>query len=125
MSEPAQRYRLSVPQEDTSTIRWLKAQHNPSISLRLIIRKAIEENGYTDVTCGEVKQLPKRGRPVSDSSIEVGPDADDFWRTPGGKAYFAEKQAERAAKAEQKLRDDSTPQEKDSDGFVDPEKFFG
>lgn len=59
----SKRYRFSVPNEDESTQRWLDAQQNLSLSLRLIVRKQIEREGYIDVACRPVEQLPRRGRP--------------------------------------------------------------
>lgn len=59
------RYRLTVPEEDTSVIAWMEAQDNASASLRQLIREDIIKNGCTDVTCREVEQGPKRGRPTN------------------------------------------------------------
>lgn len=63
------RYRLSVPNADTSTLEWLKAQLNISASIRVLIREDIQQNGFTDVTCRTVEQGPKRGRP-SNAELE-------------------------------------------------------
>lgn len=60
----SKRYRLSVPDADTSVHEWLAAQINASASLRMLIREDIQQNGYTDVTCRNVEQGPKRGRPT-------------------------------------------------------------
>lgn len=65
---PAMRYRLKVPESDASVIAWMDAQSELSISLRLLIKEDIIRNGFTDVTCRPVGQLPKRGRP---SNVEV------------------------------------------------------
>lgn len=68
----SKRYRFSVPNEDESTQRWLDAQQNLSLSLRLIVRRQIEREGYIDVACRPVEQLPRRGRPPGSVS-EVDP----------------------------------------------------
>lgn len=70
----AGRYRLSVPESDSSVREWLEAQENPSISLRLVIKDLIEREGIVDVLNRPVTQQPRRGRPpVSDtgSAAEV------------------------------------------------------
>ena len=67
---PALRYRLKVPESDASVIAWMNAQSELSISLRLLIKEDIIRNGFTDVTCRPVGQLPKRGRP-SNLDIEL------------------------------------------------------
>lgn len=59
------RYRLTVPQQDTSVQDWLDAQLNISASIRQLIRDDIIKNGYTDVTCRQVEQGAKRGRPTN------------------------------------------------------------
>ena len=66
---PAMRYRLKVPESDASVIAWMDAQSELSISLRLLIKEDIIRNGFTDVTCRPVGQLPKRGRP-SNAEVE-------------------------------------------------------
>lgn len=67
---PAMRYRLKVPESDASVIAWMDAQSELSISLRLLIKEDIIRNGFTDVTCRPVGQLPKRGRP-SNAEVEL------------------------------------------------------
>lgn len=62
MNNP-KRYRLTVPEQDTSVQRWLSEQLNMSASIRQLIRDDIEKNGYSDVTCRMVEQGAKRGRP--------------------------------------------------------------
>lgn len=63
------RYRLTVPAQDTSVQDWIAAQLNISASIRQLIRKDIQSNGYTDVTCRQVEQGAKRGRP-SNAELE-------------------------------------------------------
>lgn len=43
------RYRLAVPDADTQVMTWVATQSNLSLSLRLLIRQAIAEQGYTDI----------------------------------------------------------------------------
>ena len=70
----SKRYRFSVPNEDESTQRWLDAQQNLSLSLRLIVRRQIEREGYIDVACRPVEQLPRRGRPPGSVSEADSPE---------------------------------------------------
>lgn len=65
-SDPPHRLRITVPASDTSVLRWLEVQESPSISLRMLVRAAIERDGYTDVLTRPVDQLPRRGRPVAE-----------------------------------------------------------
>ena len=58
------RYRFNVPDGDESTLKWCEAQVNLSMSLRHLIRTAIERDGYVDAMCTPVSQLPKVGRPA-------------------------------------------------------------
>lgn len=70
----SKRYRFSVPNEDESTQRWLDAQQNLSLSLRQIVRRQIEREGYVDVACRPVEQLPRRGRPPGSVSEADSPE---------------------------------------------------
>lgn len=70
--EAPKRYRFSVPIEDTSVIKWLEVQQNIGYSLRSLIREDIQRNGYTDATCHEVEQGPKRGRPTGTGTEKKG-----------------------------------------------------
>lgn len=63
------RYRLNVPVADDSTQKWMAAQTCPSISIRQLIRQAIERDGYVDAMCSSVEQLPRRGRPPKSESV--------------------------------------------------------
>lgn len=70
------RYRFSVPNKDETVLRWVEQQSNLSVSLRMLIRWAIQEYGYADVTCLSVKR--GRGRPsntAEDVQYERGPEA--------------------------------------------------
>lgn len=58
------RYRFNIPDGDESTLKWCDAQVNLSMSLRHLIRTAIERDGYIDAMCTPVAQLPKVGRPA-------------------------------------------------------------
>ncbi len=110
----AKRFRLTVPAEDVSVLRWIEAQQNQSYSIRQLIRDAIRRNGYADVTCSEVEQLPRRGRPPKDEDVEeayeqkpktttMEEDVQPRWETQPPKA---------------------PPRQSDDDGFVDPSAFF-
>lgn len=80
VSHESSRYRFSVPVRDESVERWIAEQSTLSHSLRQIIREAIERDGFVDVTCRPVKQLPRRGRPPQDSTTGSAPEpekADD------------------------------------------------
>lgn len=57
------RLRWSVPRADASVVKWLEAQYNVSQSLRILIRESIQREGYVDLACRPVEQLPRRGRP--------------------------------------------------------------
>lgn len=70
------RYRVSIPLDDASAIEWVQKQHCFSISIRQLIRAAIEVNGMRDYFAsgeGEITQKPKRGRPpkVAEEAVEV------------------------------------------------------
>lgn len=70
------RYRVSIPLDDASAIEWAQKQHCFSISIRQLIRAAIEVNGMRDYFAsgeGEITQKPKRGRPpkVTEMNEEV------------------------------------------------------
>ena len=61
------RFRVTVPADDVAVIQWLDCQHSVSMSLRMLVRAAIEEKGMRDyfaTESGEITQRPKRGRPV-------------------------------------------------------------
>lgn len=61
------RFRVTVPVDDAAVIQWLDCQHSVSMSLRMLVRAAIEEKGMRDyfaTESGEIMQKPKRGRPV-------------------------------------------------------------
>lgn len=75
-SHEASRYRFSVPVRDESVERWIAEQSTLSHSLRQIIREAIERDGFVDVTCRPVKQLPRRGRPPQDSATGSAPEPE-------------------------------------------------
>ena len=62
-TEGSKRYRFSVPGADDSSQRWLDEQQNLSLSLRYLVRAHIAREGYGDVFCKPVEQLPRRGRP--------------------------------------------------------------
>lgn len=59
----SRKYRLAVPQMDTSVQKWLDSQINISISVRHLIRNDIQKNGYTDVTCRDIEQNTAADQP--------------------------------------------------------------
>lgn len=58
----SKRFRLSVPGDDESVLEWILHQNNLSMSLRVLIKRYIRQNGYTDATCEMVSQS-RAGRP--------------------------------------------------------------
>lgn len=81
------RYRVSIPLDDASAIEWAQKQHCFSISIRQLIRAAIEVNGMRDYFAsgeGEITQKPKRGRPpkVAEMTEEVVPEVQEVSVSP-------------------------------------------
>lgn len=81
------RYRVSIPLDDASAIEWAQKQHCFSISIRQLIRAAIEVNGMRDYFAsgeGEITQKPKRGRPpkVTEMAEEVVPEVQEVSVAP-------------------------------------------
>lgn len=75
------RFRVTVPADDAAVIQWLDCQHSVSMSLRMLVRAAIEEKGMRDyfaTESGEITQRPKRGRPVvkDEATTEVAPSVE-------------------------------------------------
>ena len=75
------RFRVTVPADDAAVIQWLDCQHSVSMSLRMLVRAAIEEKGMRDyfaTESGEITQRPKRGRPVAkdEAATEVASPAE-------------------------------------------------
>lgn len=103
MAEP-KRFRLTIPAADVSVLQWMKAQQNVSYSIRQLIRDAIRRNGYVDVTCSEVEQLPKRGRPIKEDEEEI--------------------ETSKKSPQTQPVQTPKTPTKTDEDGFIDPSAFF-
>ena len=62
---------FSFPRTDESTLAWWEAQADPSLSLKLLIRKEIEQHGYTDTANRPVRQLPRRGRPPKTAAYDT------------------------------------------------------
>lgn len=63
VKEACHRYRFNVPDMDETTIKWLAAQINPSVSLRLLIKEDIADSGgISDVTCRIAEKVPCAGR---------------------------------------------------------------
>lgn len=76
----SKRYRISVPLDDVSVIEWMSCQHSLSMSLRQLVKAAIEVNGMRDYFAsdsGEVVRKPRRGRPPK-ALTEAYEDEDTF-----------------------------------------------
>lgn len=94
-TEEARKVRWTVPGADVSVIEWLDEQENVSQSLRLLIREAIQRDGYIDVAYKPVDQLPRRGRPPAEASeqsarpphSEHGAQSDKEQREPGHSSH--------------------------------------
>lgn len=54
--------RMSIPENDASVLRWLEAQSNMTLSIRLAIRQAITKYGYVDLSCLDIDKGPGRPR---------------------------------------------------------------
>ena len=71
--ETSERKRISIPKADESVLEWWTTQHDPGLSIRLLIRNEIERSGYSDVAYRPVAQLPRRGRPPVSEGVEDEP----------------------------------------------------
>ncbi|MCL2386890.1 MAG: hypothetical protein FWC89_04980 [Defluviitaleaceae bacterium] len=89
------RFRISIPTADTAVLEWLKNQTNVSFSLRVLIKDAIAQDGYMDVTCRANPSMgkPRRaGRPPKKVAKKVtayqgfAPDGDGIWQEHNGQA---------------------------------------
>ena len=56
--DTSDRKRISIPKADVSSLEWWKAQKDPGLSVRLLIRNEIERSGYIDVAFRPVTQRP-------------------------------------------------------------------
>lgn len=65
--------RMSIPENDVSVLRWLEAQSNMTLSIRLAIRQAITKYGYVDLSCLDIDKGP--GRPRETEYQEPVPEA--------------------------------------------------
>lgn len=75
--EASERKRLSIPKVDASVLEWWGLQHDPGLSVRMLIRAEIERNGFSDVAYRPVAQQPRRGRPPgSTSDSDEGTDEE-------------------------------------------------
>lgn len=66
-SRGSRRFRLTVPADDVAVIEWLERQHSVSMSVRMLVRRAIAEGGMRDyfaTESDEIVQRPRRGRPA-------------------------------------------------------------
>ena len=98
-AKDVKRVRLTVPVDDHAVIEWLSHQYSPSLSIRMLIRKAVEEGGMRDWFAtdeGEVKRAPRRGRPPKEFVPYT--EADDAGKEPEAKVEAEEPRA--AAHAE-------------------------
>ena len=55
-------YRISIPKKDKIFADWMSAQTNPSLSMRLLIRHFIDENGVEDVFNAFGMEIVTKGR---------------------------------------------------------------
>lgn len=55
-------YRISIPKKDKIFADWMASQTNPSLSMRLLIRHFIDENGVEDVFNAFGMELVTKGR---------------------------------------------------------------
>lgn len=140
------RVRLTIPSADKSVLDWIGVQQNVSYSIRQLIRDAIRRDGYTDVTCCDVQQQPKRGRPPkeeyegesvgSEPMPQVNPKTDANVAIEASESVPVKSVSEPAP---QVVKEPAVPPEppvvaqdvkparqvsRDDDGFVDPESFF-
>ena len=93
------RYRLNVPVADDSTQKWMAAQTCPSISIRQLIRQAIERDGYADAMCSSVEQLPRRGRPPKSESVLLEEEIQTTEKEPEKITAKVEQPAEKPVSA--------------------------
>lgn len=117
------RFRLNVPEEDESVLKWLAAQRSVSQSLRVVIRAFIQKNGYTDATCLPVEQLPPRGRPRgtgANDEEEVLTETVTEWPVRTEPVPAA-----RPVVRQDEAKADTGDVSKTDDGFVDPEELLG
>ena len=113
-TEAPKRFRLTIPAADGSVLKWMGAQQNVSYSIRQLIRDAIRRDGYVDVTCSEVQQLPRRGRPPKEDEEGSMTESE----------YIVTEARQTSPRHESPVEKMPTD-DRDEDGFVDPSKFFG
>lgn len=58
---PPERKRVSIPANDESVLKWWTEQHDPSLSIRLLIRAELARSGYVDYA----------SRPIGDVLREI------------------------------------------------------
>lgn len=117
------RFRLNVPEEDESVLKWLAAQRSVSQSLRVVIRAFIQKNGYTDATCLPVEQLPPRGRPRGTGAND---EEEVLTETVTERPVRTEPvPAARPVVRQDEAKADTGDVSKTDDGFVDPEELLG
>ena len=68
--------RMSIPESDNSVLKWLAAQSNMTLSIRLAIRQAITKYGYVDLSCLDIDKGPGRPREdYAEPAAEARPQA--------------------------------------------------
>lgn len=87
------RYTLKVPRVDTSVSQWWDAQHDPSASVRALVREEIMRHGFTDTVNRPVGPMPRRGRPPGSGRPDF--EAEDQV-TGDGQSLAAEPELEAA-----------------------------
>ena len=94
------RFRVTVPADDEAVSEWIEHQHHLSMSLRMLIRKAIAEGGMRDffaTESGEIRQKAKPGPKPKDDDAQA-PAAP----MPQRASEVAEKAAQKPAPAQKK-----------------------
>lgn len=124
------RYRFTVPLADSKVLKWIESQSNLGFSLRVLIKAAISQCGYQDVTCIEFgSEVKKRGRP---SKAMTQYSEQDAGFNLFGTNTSEEDEEEVATETGQVTEIPKVPEkteekgskEEDDDGFVDPDTFF-
>lgn len=86
MSKKLIRYRFNVPEEDEMVVKWCQSQYDLSASLRQLVKGAVNDLGYQDVTCAPLNEstrpeVPKFVLPEAESKqikSTVRRDDDNF-----------------------------------------------
>ncbi|MDP9903124.1 hypothetical protein [Arthrobacter bambusae] len=74
------RFTFRTPMVDVSTIEWWRAQDDPSLSLRMLIREDIRTHGVTDTANRRVEPSPVAPAHDSPAQPEKAPDSSKLQR---------------------------------------------